>query len=38
MRHLGGFKRIYKGKCVTVNLGPYTEFLPGRRRKKEKAW
>lgn len=34
MRHLGRFKRIYKGKCVTLNIGPYTKFLTGRRRRK----
>lgn len=38
MRHLGGFKRIYKGKCVTFSIGPYIESLTGRRRKKEKPW
>lgn len=37
MRHLGRFKRIYKGKCVTFNIGPYTKFLTGRRRRKEKG-
>lgn len=38
MRYLGGFKRIYKGKCVIFSIGLYIEFLIGRRRKKEKFW
>ena len=33
MRHLGGYKGIYKGKCDTFNTGP---FLTGKRRKREK--
>lgn len=34
MRHLGGFKRICKGKCDIFNTGPSAEFLTGKRRKK----
>lgn len=31
-RHLGGFKRNYKGKWVTFSVGPYIGREGGRKR------